>query len=227
MYDNPAIILFIKAPIKGQIKSRLAAAFGDAAVLELYQRFVLDTLDMVRSLSLPLRICFYPPDAGSLISAWLGKEQVYTPQQGKDLGERMEGAFDQVFLEGYDRAVLIGSDIPALRASIIDEAFTSLNGHDAVLGPAADGGYYLIGFTAEAFLPSVFHHIAWSTNTVCDETLSRFKRSGKQVHLLPELHDVDTKDDLRIFLDQHRNDPAGSSRTLAYLTEQEGTFFQP
>jgi rSAM/selenodomain-associated transferase 1 len=227
MHDKPIILLFIKAPIQGQIKSRLAAAIGDDAALELYQRFVLDTIDTVGALAIPLRICFYPPDDGALIRAWLGNEQDCIPQQGSDLGERMESAFKQVFQEGYARAVLIGSDIPELGTLIIDEAFTSLNVHDAVLGPAADGGYYLIGFTAKTFLTDLFHHIAWSTSTVFDETLARFKESDQRVHLLPKLHDVDTKDDLRIFFQQHRNDPDNSSRTLTYLRTQEGRFFRP
>jgi rSAM/selenodomain-associated transferase 1 len=227
MHDKLIILLFIKAPLKGRIKSRLAAAIGNDAALELYQRFVLDAIDTVGALAIPLRICFYPPDAGTTIRTWLGNEQACVPQQGNDLGERMEQAFEQVFQEGYERAVLIGSDIPELSTSIIDEAFTSLNGHDAVVGPAADGGYYLIGFTAKTFLPTVFHDIVWSTSTVCDETLGKFKQSGQRVHLLPKLHDVDTKDDLGIFFTQHRNDPVKSSRTLTYLTEQEGKFFRP
>ena len=226
MHDKPIILLFIKAPLKGQIKSRLAAAIGNDAALELYQRFVLDTIDTVGALAIPLRICFYPPDAGTTIRTWLGNEHACMPQQGNDLGERMEQAFEQVFKEGYDRAVLIGSDIPELSHAVIREAFAALDTYDAVIGPAADGGYYLIGFTAKSFVTSVFHHIVWSTSTVCDETLTRFKHSGKRVHLLPKLHDVDTQDDLRLFFKRHRNDPVKSSRTLAYLTEHQKRLFQ-
>lgn len=227
MHDKPIILLFIKAPLKGQVKSRLAAAIGNDAALELYQRFVLDTIDTVGTLAIPVRMCFYPPDAGTTIRDWLGAKQACIPQQGKDLGERMERAFEQVFQEDFDRAVLIGSDIPELSRAVLHEAMAALDTNDAVLGPAADGGYYLIGFTAKTFLPSVFHDIAWSTGTVCDETLCTFKQSGRRVHLLPKLHDVDTKDDLRVFFKKYRNAPDKSSRTLAYLIEQEGRFFQP
>ncbi len=226
MHDKPIILLFIKAPLKGRIKSRLAAAIGNDAALELYQRFVLDTIDTVEALAIPVRICFYPPDAVAAIRTWLGSERDCVPQRGNDLGERMERAFEQVFQEGYERALLIGSDIPELTGAVMHEALAALDTHGAVLGPAADGGYYLIGFTATAFVPSVFHDIAWSTSTVCDETLAKVRQSGRRVHLLPKLHDVDTKDDLSIFFKQHRNDPAGPSRTLAYLTEQEGRFFR-
>ncbi len=227
MHDKPIILLFIKAPFKGRIKSRLAAAIGADAALELYQRFVLDTIDTVKALAIPLRICFYPPDAVTAIRTWFGGEWDCVPQRGNDLGERMERAFEQVFQEGYGRALLIGSDIPGLTGAVMHEALAALDTDDAALGPAADGGYYLIGFSAATFMPSVFHDIVWSTSTVCDETFGRFRQSGRRVHLLPKLHDVDTKDDLNIFFQQHRNDPAGSSRTLAYLIEQERRFFRP
>lgn len=227
MHDKPIIIVFIKAPLKGLIKSRLATAIGDDAALELYVRFVLDTIDTVGALAIPVRICFSPPDAGTAVRAWLGNEQDCMPQQGKDLGERMERAFEQVFLEGYERAVLIGSDIPELSKAVMHEAITALDRNDAVLGPAADGGYYLIGFTSKTLQPSVFHDIVWSTGTVCDETLAKFKRQNQRVHLLPKLHDVDTLDDLRIFFKHHGNDAVRSSRTIAYLREQEKKFFRP
>jgi uncharacterized protein len=227
MLDKPITLLFIKAPIAGQVKSRLAAEIGNGVALELHQRMALDTIDTVRVLAIPFRVYFYPPDAGSLVRTWLGNEQDCLPQEGNDLGQRMEQAFAQVFREGYERAVLVGSDIAELSTPIIDEAFRSLNTHGAVLGPAADGGYYLIGFTAKTFLPDLFRDITWSTSTVCEETLGKFKRSGQRVHLLPELHDIDRKNDLRIFLNSHRNTPVSPSRTLRYITEQEGTLFLP
>ena len=227
MHDKPIILLFIKAPLKGRIKSRLAASIGRDAALEIYQRFVLDTIDTVGTLAIPLRICFYPPDAGKVIRTWLGNELNCIPQHGIDLGERMEWAFEQVFQEGHDRAVLIGSDIPELSKAVMREAMTALDSNGAVLGPAADGGYYLIGFTAKTFLPSLFRNITWSTNTVCDETLGKLRRSGQQVHLLPKLHDVDTKEDLDLFFKKHRNDAVDSSRTITYLRKQEGFFPQP
>jgi rSAM/selenodomain-associated transferase 1 len=227
MLDKPITLLFIKAPIAGQVKSRLAADIGNDAALELHKRMALDTIDAVGKLATPFRVYFFPPDAGSLMRTWLGNEQDCLPQEGNDLGRRMEQAFTQVFQEGYDRAVLIGGDIAELSTPIIDEAFRSLTTHGAVLGPAADGGYYLIGFTAKTFQPDLFHDITWSTGTVWNETLGKFKRSGQRVHLLPKLHDIDTKDDLCLFFTQHQNGPASSSRTLTYLTEQEGRFFRP
>ncbi len=227
MRNKPIILLFVKAPFKGRIKSRLAATIGDDAALELYHRFVLDTIAAARPLAVPLRICCHPPDAVALVRAWLGEEPTYMPQQGSELGERMGQAFAQVFHEGYDRAILIGSDIPELSTAVLHEAVAALDRNDTVLGPAADGGYCLIGFTAKTFLPSVFQDMTWSTGTVCDETLGRLKRSGRRTHLLPKLHDIDTRDDLRSFFNKYRNDPGNSSSTLAYLIEREERVFGP
>jgi rSAM/selenodomain-associated transferase 1 len=227
MHNEPIILLFIKAPLPGTIKSRLASAIGADATLELYERFVLDTIDTVRALGISWRICFCPPGAGTEVRAWLGNDHVYMPQQGNDLGERMEHAFEQIFQEGYERAVLVGSDIPELSKAVLHEAMAALDTSDAVLGPAADGGYYLIGFTAKTFLSSAFHDIIWSTSTVCDETLGRLMQKGNRVHLLQRLHDVDTKEDLDLFFKKHRGDPAAPSRTMSYLIEQEGLLFQP
>jgi len=226
MHDKPVILLFIKAPLRGSVKSRLATAIGTDAALELYQCFVLDAVDAMGALTIPLRICCYPQDAVSTIRAWLGSERAYMPQQGNGLGERMENAFEQIFQEGYERATLIGSDIPELSTALMYEAMAALDSHDAVIGPAADGGYYLIGFTAKTFVPSVFHDIAWSTNTVCRETLSRLKQMGKRVHLLPELRDIDTQADLHVFFKQHRSENSKPTRALAYLAEHGERLFQ-
>ena len=98
------------------------------------------------------------------------------PQTGDDLGERMEQAFVRVFSEGFREAILIGSDIPGLSSGTVQEAFASLAGHDAVIGPANDGGYYLIGFTRRAFYPEIFHSMPWSTPAVFRETLGRLRR---------------------------------------------------
>ena len=226
MHEGPIVLLFIKALVKGQVKSRLAAGVGSDAALELYERFVLDTIDKIGLLRIPFRTCFFPPHAEEAMRAWLGNEHDYSPQEGNDLGERMESAFARAFSEGYTRAVLIGSDIPELTTVMLSQALSSLDTHDAVLGPAADGGYYLIGFTSLTFQPAVFHGIAWGRNTVRTETLARLARSNLRVHLLAELNDVDTRDDLAAFFLRSRTAPGASPRTTAYLTEHENELFK-
>jgi rSAM/selenodomain-associated transferase 1 len=139
------------------------------------------------------------------------------PQAGADLGERMKNAFQHCFADGFDDVIIIGSDIPDLPPEIFAEAFAALENRGAVIGPAADGGYYLIGFRKETFAPEAFEGIVWSTQAVFAETVARLERVGVGVHLLPSWRDVDTVDDLRDLVRRHRDTPFAGSRTMACL----------
>ena len=215
--DRSRILLFIKAPEAGQVKSRLAARIGDHAALGLYQCFVLDVLDTITTVGSPLTIFFTPVDTHNLITAWLGQERSYAAQTGSDVGERMKNAFSVTFADGILRAVLIGSDLPDLPAALIRQAFDALDDCGAVIGPAYDGGYYLIGFRIDSFTPEIFSNISWGTNKVFAETLQVFERSWTRVHILPVWRDMDTIDDLRDFTARNRKTGLKSSRTLSLL----------
>jgi len=217
MPDNPLILLFVKAPIKGQVKSRLASALGQDIALDLYRTFVLDILAAIETSGIHCTTCYYPPHNGETVSSWLGAHRRYMPQDGNDLGERMEGAFRRAFSKGASRVVLIGSDLPDLPPELFKEAFASLLENGAVIGPARDGGYYLIGFRSDAFLPAVFHGIEWSAATVFARTMAIFERKGRQVHLLPPWQDVDTIDDLMDLSERNRGPACNAPRTMAYL----------
>ena len=208
------ILLFVKTPIKGRVKSRLASAVGEEGALDLYRDFVLDILGTLQAEGLAFRICYAPPDSGPALISWLGPGHQYTAQEGKDLGERMKNAFSSVFLEGIERAILIGSDIPDLPGSVIRDAFTVLESKDAVLGPAADGGYYLIGFRSGAFLPQAFDGIPWGTDAVLRCTLDILEKGGRSVRLLPVWNDLDTSQDLEAFFARNHGGLPGS-RTLS------------
>ena len=227
MTNAPLILLFIKAPVRGQVKTRLATALGEAAALDLYQRFVLDIIDTLEQTGIPVRICYTPADSGKGISGWLGPGRHYQPQEGKNVGERMENAFQQAFSSGASRALLIGSDIPDIPQAVFSEALRALDGNDAVIGPARDGGYYLIGFRSDTFLPDLFRGIEWSTDTVLTDTLAIFARDGRTVHLLPPWQDVDTINDLNGLADRGRRSAFRSSRTMSYLAGMEHTFLSP
>jgi rSAM/selenodomain-associated transferase 1 len=134
--DERCIILFVKYPEKGKVKKRLSEEIGTDAAVALYQNFVLDLLASVKGLSIPLRVCFYPPDDSERFSLWLGTQYHFIPQKGEDLGERMKNAFSRAFEHGFRKVILIGSDIPDLPMDIIDEAFLSLDPSDIVIGPA-------------------------------------------------------------------------------------------
>jgi glycosyltransferase A (GT-A) superfamily protein (DUF2064 family) len=129
----------------------------------------------------------------------------------------MKNAFRDCFADGFTAVVVIGSDIPDLPPEIFAEAFAALESQGAVIGPAADGGYYLIGFRKETFVPGMFEGIAWSTERVLTETLERLVRAGLGVHRLPPRRDVDTVDDLRDLVRRHRDTPFARSLTMACL----------
>jgi rSAM/selenodomain-associated transferase 1 len=219
MADKRCVILFVKFPEAGKVKSRLAQDMDGDMVLRLYECMVLDTIDMLKLAAKPFRICFDPPEAQEHVRQWLGQDFSYMPQIGEDLGERMEQAFIRVFSEGVGEALLIGSDIPSLTAAMIDDAFQSLTSHGAVIGPANDGGYYLIGFKKSTFVLGIFHTMAWSTKTVFLETLGRLQRASLPVHWLPELTDIDTKEDVEAYLSHAKHSELRLSRTLTLLRE--------
>jgi rSAM/selenodomain-associated transferase 1 len=217
MADNRCVILFVKLPGAGKVKSRLARDMDGDIVHRLYECMVLDAIDMLKQAKTPFRICFTPPGEQEPVRRWLGQAYSYMPQTGEDLGERMEQAFTRVFSEGVEKALLIGSDIPSLNAEIVNEAFQSFSACDAVIGPASDGGYYLIGFQKSTFVPGIFHSMAWSTKTVFRETFGRLQKASLTVHRLPELTDIDTRQDVESFLSHARHAEPGAARTFSFL----------
>ena len=195
--DDRCLLFFVKNPERGKVKSRLAAAIGVDPAVCLYKNMVAQMLSTLKEGTFPLYICFFPKNVQKPIKNWLGEEYRYIPQNGKDLGERMRNGFIDGFSMGHKRVVLIGSDIPGLKIKYVNEAFTSLKKMDAVIGPAYDGGYYLIGFKNKTFFAQVFEGMTWGTKNVFDETMKRLKRFRRAVHTLPYQRDIDTAEDLR------------------------------
>ena len=215
--QQACIVIFVKSPDKGTVKTRLAAGLDEDTVVELYRRFVLDLLGTLSHGNFGLRICFYPAKAKRRVVDWLGEEYVYIAQQGQDVGERMENAFLAAFAEGFRRVVVIGSDIPDLPVEILEEAISSLALKDAVIGPAIDGGYYLIGFNSGRFLAEVFRGIDWGTPAVFQRTMALLSGHRYEVRVLPRWRDIDTYDDLVAFMRDHQLTPAGRLLTLDYV----------
>jgi len=195
--DDRCLLFFVKYPEKGKVKSRLASVIGDEPAAKLYRDFIIQMLSTLKTGDFPLYICLYPKNALKGLKEWLGNKHHYIPQKGKELGERMRNGFMEAFSMGHKRVVLIGSDIPDLPLEFVEEAFTSLKKKDAVIGPALDGGYYLIGFKDKTFSPQVFERMAWGTETVFDETMKALKKLRRKVHTLPYQRDIDTVEDLR------------------------------
>jgi uncharacterized protein len=214
--ENHCIVIFVRYPEKGAVKSRLVPALDEGLIVALYESFVVDLLATLGKSGHPFRIAFTPADRGEEIFRRFGRRDGF-PQTGADLGQRMKNAFRRCFSDGFASVVLIGSDIPDLPSEFFTEAFAALERRGAVIGPAADGGYYLIGFREETFVPEVFEGIAWSTEGVFAETLERLIRAGGGVHRLPSRRDVDTPEDLRDLVRRNRNTPFAQSRTMACL----------
>ncbi len=214
--EKRCITMFVKCPEKGGVKSRLAPALDDASILALYESFVADLLATLRQIGQPYRIAFTPADHQEEIIRRFGRCDSF-PQIGVDLGERMENTFKRCFADGFTAVVLIGSDIPDLPPEILTEAFAALDTRGAVIGPAVDGGYYLIGFRKEMFVPGVFTGISWSTDAVLPETMARLARAGIGIHRLPPWRDVDTPEDLQDLVRRNRDTPFARSRTMRCL----------
>jgi rSAM/selenodomain-associated transferase 1 len=176
------ILFFMKYPEPGEVKTRLAESIGSENAAQLYRSFILDLLAKLKSVKLPFRICFYPQQKRESLTGWLGDGYAYSHQRGADLGERMAAAFQDAFAEGHRRVILMGSDFPDLPQSFLEESLSALNTHDAVIGPAMDGGYYLIGFRNETFFSEAFEGMDWGKEFVFRKTLSSLKDHKRQAY---------------------------------------------
>jgi rSAM/selenodomain-associated transferase 1 len=186
-------------------------------VTELYRHFVADILDMLDRSRHRIIICFDPPGKEESIRNWLEEKYEFWPQKGRDLGEKMAHAFSRAFSSGMTGALLMGTDVPDLPGTVIEEGFARLRDHEAVIGPAQDGGYYLIGFNSRTFTPQVFEGIAWSTPTVLEKTLAVLEKAGAGFHFLPQWRDMDEYADLLHLMAESPAGPEGS-KTLGYLS---------
>jgi rSAM/selenodomain-associated transferase 1 len=187
----------LRVPGVEPVKTRLHPAVGAAAATLLYRCFVLDTLEAAaRRPGLTPVAAFSPPTAGRAMAALAPGGLSCVPQRGDDLGARMANLVEDLLAAGHSAALLTGTDLPALPGAYLDEAARTLmeGVADLVLGPAEDGGYYLIGLTRPA--PALFSGIAWSTADVLEATRARADALGLRVRLLPSWHDVDTPADL-------------------------------
>ncbi len=219
--ERQGLIIFVKAPGAATVKSRLAKAIGEENARMLYRHFVADILETMGRGPFDVRLFFYPPDQQESVAAWLGHDRPCEPQEGSDLGERMSHAFRKIFSEGYDSLLLIGSDLPDLPATIVEAGFAALGTNDCVIGPAADGGYYLIGFKAAAFLPDAFMEIPWGSDSVCESTCRIIKAKGLRLAILPCWRDIDTIEDLKAFIaSRNGTSPAGTA-TLRFIESEK------
>ncbi|HEX5102316.1 MAG TPA: TIGR04282 family arsenosugar biosynthesis glycosyltransferase [Pirellulaceae bacterium] len=189
--------MFAKLWEPGQVKTRLAASTGDNPAAEIHRAFVETLATRLAGAADLCRLCYAPASAAEGFANFAQLGWQLTPQFAGDLGRRMRQFFE-TSLAAAERVVLIGSDSPDLPAVYIAEAFESLRSCPVVLGPAADGGYYLIGASRQ--VPPVFEGIAWSTSNVWRQTVERLQSAGMKWHELPVWYDVDDDQSLNALL---------------------------
>jgi len=218
--DDRCLLFFVRNPERGAVKTRLGGALGEQGTRDLYRNFVLDMLSQLQGGIYRLIICYHPEDALEDVKRIVGEGYHFQPQRGDDLGLKMEQCFTSAFSDGFNRAVVVGSDVPDLPAEFIDKSFAALEVYDSVLGPSLDGGYYLIGFQRNSFLPEAFRGIEWGTDMVLRQTLDIFQDNKRTVHLLLPLRDIDTPEDLKAFFQKNRGTP-NCPHTMAFLNQSK------
>jgi hypothetical protein len=189
---NHGLIIFIKNPELGKVKTRLAKTIGNQKALEVYKLLQEKTREVSLGVNAQ-RFLFYS-DTVSLGDSWNDNDFFKLQQVNGGLGERMEAAFQAVFSNNVDKAIIIGSDCYDITPELIERAYQRLDNNDVVIGPANDGGYYLIGMKKNQ--ADLFQNMVWSTETVFQETIVKIQKKGRTFEVLPTLIDIDTEDDL-------------------------------
>jgi uncharacterized protein len=192
--DDPAVLVFVRAPKRGAVKTRLAAGVGEAMALRIYRGLAEHTVRQARATGAVVRVCVTPDDAVGAVADWLGPGATYLPQGSGTLGDRLTRAFEEAFRAGHAPVIVVGSDLPELSSDLLRRAIARLARTPAVVGPAEDGGYYLLGMNT--WVADVFHEIPWSTPSVLRLTLRRMAEQGVVPSLLETLRDVDRAADL-------------------------------
>ena len=184
------LIIFVKNPEKGKVKTRLAATVGDDKALSIYLELMRHTREIALATDVK-RLLFYSQNINTA-DAWSNENFEKHLQADGDLGDRMSAAF-QTALAQSEKAVIIGSDCASLTPEIVREAINALDENDFVVGPTFDGGYYLLGMKKIA--PSLFEKVEWSTESVFTTTIDRIKALGASYHLTEKLSDIDYEED--------------------------------
>ncbi|MDX1328968.1 MAG: TIGR04282 family arsenosugar biosynthesis glycosyltransferase [Arenibacter sp.] len=185
------LLIFTRNPVLGKCKTRLAASIGNEAALNIYKFLLLHTQKITTDLEVDKWVCY---------SDYINEDDLWNPntylkkvQRGTDLGERMGNAFDDGFKEGYQNIIVIGSDMYDLNESELKAAFEALDSNDYVVGPALDGGYYLLGMKTPT--PELFKNKSWGTDTVLKNTLAHLK--DEEYFLLSPKNDIDYYEDIK------------------------------
>jgi rSAM/selenodomain-associated transferase 1 len=190
MSTKNCLIIFTRKPEKGKVKTRLAQGVGEDKALEIYTFLLKHSAKITSRVNAQQQVWY----TNSIEKNDIWDDSIFKKftQVDGDLGDKMKYAFFTNFKNVFDKVVIIGTDLPDIDTNLIENAFQHLNHHDVVIGPAEDGGYYLLGMNH--FIPEVFQNVEWSTSKVLDQTLDKLKH--KSVMLLDEKNDIDYKEDV-------------------------------
>ncbi len=190
-----ALIIFVRNPVPGKVKTRLAYTMGNEMALAIYKKLLLHTHAITKELPVDKFVFYAEPFEADNFNIWTYEDGGFMirEQQGIDLGGRMKNAFERLFQKQYRKVCIIGSDCMALTATCIETAFAQLHHSEVVIGPSVDGGYYLLGMR-QLHLP-LFEDKAWSTAQVLRSTMADLQRMQLSYKLLPVLSDIDTEED--------------------------------
>ena len=190
------LVVFARWPEAGKVKTRLVPPLSPEQARDLHQAMLLDTLEAGREAGADRRYLYWadPPSDRPWSSAAREAGYVESLQRGRDLGARLEAAFDDLLTSPAARVAVIGTDCPEMPGALLGEAFRGLEDHDLVVGPTHDGGYYLVGLARPA--PQLFRNVRWGSETVLATTLARAREGGLRTAQLAALGDVDTPADL-------------------------------
>lgn len=184
-------IVFVRNPELGKVKTRLAKTIGDKKALNIYILLLKHTESVLQKVSSD-KVVYYSEEIQNN-DLWSDRCFQKKLQKGNDLGERMQHAFEMAFKEGYEKVVIVGSDLFDLKSAHIENAFKALENHNLAIGPSLDGGYYLLGM--KVLHSAVFKNKQWGTDSVLETTLKNLEQEN--VKLLEALNDIDTFEDLQ------------------------------
>jgi rSAM/selenodomain-associated transferase 1 len=225
--QKAALVVFAKAPIPGQVKTRLCPPLTPDEAATVHGSFVLDTLERTRAAVSKFRLpvdrylACAPSSALAFFKVMEERQAVrLLDQEGDELGARMNRVFETLFARGYGRVLIVGTDVPSLPLESYQQAVQLLDRYDMVLGPALDGGYYVVGLKKAA--PALFQDMPWSTDRVLALTKEKAAGLGLGVGLLPEWRDVDTIDDLKALIDASRLDAGKPKQEQSFSTRTAG-----
>ncbi len=214
-FSRASIIIFTKYPEEGKVKTRLASTIGYHYAMVFYKMIAEKIIFEVKRIRTIYTYIFFSEEKEKInVKKWLGQKYFYSHQEGEGLGERMYEAFRKVFGHGANKVILTGTDIPDLSKVIIEEAIINLDNYDIVIGPAKDGGYYLLGMNK--LHSSLFEDIEFSTPSVLSQTINTIEKLKLRYFLLPELQDIDTNEELVDWLNNSQSSVLKKEIRLIY-----------